>query len=205
LWFNIGSHPAVPRGRAIQTLSLEALLRELYFHEDDYCQLELVAEANGRWCAEQMGRIDEFAAAHKAEVGWTDILVRSESPTPLSSLAISRSQFIDSMPSSMRPFDRIFTGYGTTLSECRQTIAFGPHHSLVAHAELDAEDIVSAVWFTFDLKSPGDVAIATDLTHALSRWPALIADWGWSQLIRLTDVDALTQYFSARVEVFSHI
>jgi len=104
-----------------------------------------------------MGQIEEFAAAHKAEVGWTDMYVRSDNPTPLSTLSISRSQFANSMPSSMPPFDRVFTGYSTYRSECKRT------DSLVAYAELDDNDVVSSVWFMFDVKSLDDVVIATDL------------------------------------------
>lgn len=177
-------------------------MREVYYHEDDYCQIELAAEANGRWCAEQMGKIDEFSAAHKAEVGWTDIYVRSANPTPLTSLNISRSTFTASMPSSMPRFDRVFTGYSSYRSECKSTIAFGPNDSLVAYAQFDDNDVISSVWFTLDLRSTDDVVIANDLASGLSRWPVLMADWGWSQLIRLTDTDRLTQYYRERVKVF---
>jgi hypothetical protein len=85
-------------------------MREVCYHEDDYCQLELVVESNGRRCAEQMGKIDEFAAAHKADVGWTDIFVRSANPTPLSSQNISRTEFVQAITPSMPRFDRVFTG-----------------------------------------------------------------------------------------------
>ena len=177
-------------------------MREVCYHEDDYCQLELVAEANWHWCAEQMGKIDEFAAAHKAEIGWTDMYARSDNPARLLTLAISRSQFVSSMPSSTRPYDRVFTGYSTYRSECKRTIAFGPHDALVAYAELDDNDLVCSVWFTFDLKSPADVVIATDLALGLSRWPVFVSDWGWSRLLRLTDTAAVSQYFNDRVKVF---
>ena len=177
-------------------------MREVYYHEDDYCQLELVAESNSQWCAEQMGQIDEFAAAHKEEVGWTDIYVRSSNPMPLCSMNISRSGFTKSMPSSMPRFDRVFTGYSSFRSECKSTIAFGPHDSLVAYAEFDNNDVILSVWFTLDLRSTDDVEIANDLASCLSRWAVLLADWGWSQLIRLTDRDKLVHYYLDRVNVF---
>jgi len=177
-------------------------MREVYYHEDDYCQLELIVETNGLWCAEQMGLIDDFAAAHKAEVGWTDMYMRADNPTSLSTLSISRTQFASTMPSSMPPFDRVFTGYSTYRSECKRTIAFGPHESLVAYAEFDDNDVVSSVWFAFDLRSVDDVVVATELTAVLSNWPVLIADWGWSKLIRPNEAEALTQYYNERVKVF---
>jgi hypothetical protein len=177
-------------------------MRKVYYHEDDYCQLELVAEANRQWCAEQMGQIDEFAAAHKADVGWTDVYARPDNPTPLATLNLSRTAFTEAMPASMLPFDRVFTGYSTYRSECKGTIAFGPHDSLVAYVELADDDVVSCVWFTFDLKLPADVTIATELARSLSRWPVMIADWGWSKLLRLTDAAALRDYYDERLKVF---
>jgi hypothetical protein len=177
-------------------------MRDVYYHEDDYCQLELVFEVNGQFCAEQMGMIDEFSAVHKADVGWTDVYARPDNPTPLSAVNITGSDLTACMPSSMPRFDRVFTGYSTCRTECERTIAFGPHDSLVAYAEVDGNDVVTSVWFTFDLKSSDDVAVAIDLMHGLSRWPLLVADWGWSQLIRVNDSDALTHYFNERVKVF---
>ena len=102
----------------------------------------------------------------------------------------------------MRTYDRVFTGYITYRSECNRTIAIGPHDALVAYAERDDNDFVCSVWFTFDMKSPTDVVIATDLALGLSRWPVLVSDWGWSKLFRLTDTAEVTQYFNDRVNVF---
>ncbi len=180
-------------------------MREVFYHEDDYCQRELVSEQNWQFCAEQMGRINEFSAAHKADMGWTDVYALPANPTPLSTVSITRSNFIACMPSSMAPFDRVFTGYGEYRTECVRTIAFGPNSLLVAYAELDDKDVVQAVWFTFDLMTPEDVATAIDLAHGLSRWPLLMADWGWSRLLRLDDTEGLMQYFNERVKVFGQM
>ncbi len=177
-------------------------MREVNFHEDDYCQLELVSEQNEHFCNEQMQKVSEFAAAHQAEVGWTDVYVRSANPVPLSSVKITRSDFARCMPVAMEPFDQVLTGCSSFRTECKRTIAFGPHPSLVAFAELDDGDIVQAVWFTFDLASQEDVEIAMELMRGLACWPVLVADWGWSRLFHVNDIDAFESYFQQRMQVF---
>jgi hypothetical protein len=177
-------------------------MREVYFHEDDYCQLELLPEANWGFCAKQMNEIEKFSEGRKAEVGWTDMFMRSENPKQLSEVEIERSALVSSVREFLPPFDRVLTGYGSLSEECQHTIALGPHPSLVLFAEIGARDIVMAVWFTLDLKSNEDVAIAVKSCVALSRWQVILADWGWCRAYRMSDTESLREYFDRRAEVF---
>jgi hypothetical protein len=177
-------------------------MRDVMFHEDDYCQLELVAEANGSFCAQQMGLIEDFSKAHATGAGWTDMFVRQENPTPLSSLGITRSAFSGAIPAVMPKFDSVATGYGSYRTDCTRTVAFGPHAHLVIYAEYDDKDVMTAIWFTFDVESEGEVENAMEVLRGLSRWPLALADWGWSQLIRLGDAEGLSRYLHERRKVF---
>lgn len=177
-------------------------MREVYFHEDDYCQIELVAAANWDFCAQQMREIHAFAEKHKASVGWTDVFVRSNNPISLAEVEIPRTVFINTVSAIMPRFDRVLTSYSSHATECQTTMAFGPHESCVLFAEFNPSDIASAVWFTFDLSSAEDAEISLQLCRGLSVWPVAIADWGWLALLSPTDVQALTGYFDQRIEVF---
>src|SRR5262249_55770988 len=48
-------------------------VRVAFFHEDDYCQVEVLPAAAAGPCRSEMGRIDEFAEAHLDGMGFTDI------------------------------------------------------------------------------------------------------------------------------------
>ena len=183
-------------------MGLESKMREICFHEDDYCQLELLPDSNWDFCVKQMQKINEFSQAHRADIGWTDIFLRSENPSPLSDLKISSSAMVSAINNCMPPFDRVLTGYGNQLQECKHTIALGPHASLVLFAEIGANDIIKVAWFTLDLKSQEDVAIALKACSELSQWPVILADWGWCKAVRASNEDSLTRYFDQRVEVF---
>jgi hypothetical protein len=122
--------PAVVRvqiGATIRSSALKHNMREVYFHEDDYCQLELLPEANWDFCAKQMNEIEKFSEAHKAEIGWTDMFMRSENPKQLSEVEIERAALVSSVREILPPFDRVLTGYGSHSEECQHTIALVPY------------------------------------------------------------------------------
>lgn len=177
-------------------------MREIYFHEDDYCQLELVAEQNWDWCIQEMNRLSEFSNAHQAEVGWTDIYVRQDPEITVESLGINRREWEAALPPAMKSFDRVLTGYGSTVETCSAVLAHGVHAGLVTFAALGARDVVTAVWFTFDLQTDDDVTTACALMPSLSRWPVFLADWGWCRQFDLNDAAGLQQYLRKRLEVF---
>ena len=65
-----------------------------FFHEDDYCQVEVLPITARGYCLAEMGRIDDFADAHLDGAGWTAMYVRGESPQPLASLGITLEELV---------------------------------------------------------------------------------------------------------------
>lgn len=67
--------------------------REIYFHEDDYCQQQLLPGETAEYVELELGRINDFAQPHRApgRFGWTDIYVRQEAPVALSAIQISKA------------------------------------------------------------------------------------------------------------------
>ena len=128
-------------------------MREAYFHEDDYCQIELVPEANWEFCANQMGAIDSFSTEHRDGAGWTDMFVRGNNPAPLGSLGISRGDLIKTIHPRLPQFDHVFTGYSSYRELCPHTTAFGADMSVALFAQYDDADLVTAAWFAFDVST----------------------------------------------------
>ncbi len=177
-------------------------MRETEFHEDDYCQLELLPEANWDFCAREMSEIDRFAAEHRDAAGWTDIYVRKDNPHPVSELQIDRESLASAIQPGMPPFDRVLTGYNFDC-EARNTLAFGPNYHVTLFAEHDDAGIVSAIWLDLAPRTSTDASTALNAFRAFSQWPLVLADWGWSVLLRISDSDALARYLAKRVDVFS--
>jgi hypothetical protein len=52
-----------------------------WFHEDDFCQMELLPAESEAFTRRQMGEVEKFAATHRAEGGgWTGMYLREDSP-----------------------------------------------------------------------------------------------------------------------------
>jgi hypothetical protein len=68
---------------------------EVYFHEDDYCQQEILPLAALDFCRNQITEIDAFATNHQAPggIGWTEMYMREDSPEKLSDLGITFESF----------------------------------------------------------------------------------------------------------------
>lgn len=54
-----------------------------YFHEDDYCQVEILPVENLSFYKRQAREIEDFADEHREGVGFTDMYVREKKPIPL--------------------------------------------------------------------------------------------------------------------------
>lgn len=177
-------------------------MSDAYFHEDDFCQIELAPEANWEFCARQMGEIETFSEAHRDGAGWIDMFVRGDNPAPFQSLGISRSDLSKSMPAAFPQFDQVFTGYSSYRESCPQTTAFGRESGIALFAQYNDAELITAAWCAFDITTEHDVESAMALIDSLSQWPLLLADWGWSALLRIQDRDLCNQYFNKRRQVF---
>ncbi len=100
--------------------------RTIYFHEDDFCQIQLLPASNWGHCAQQLGELSEFAEAHRAPGGgWTEVYMRQDEPESIASLALQVDQLRNLLARSLEPFDRVDTGYGSRRDPCEHTRAWG--------------------------------------------------------------------------------
>ena len=96
--------------------------RELFMHEDDWGQIEVLPASCADWCAQELARIGAFAAQHEAPdgSGWTDMYVRKPGPATLESLAIPFGEAVDAIGRHLPAFDMVVSG--TFSAQC-------PHRS----------------------------------------------------------------------------
>ncbi len=172
--------------------------RSIYFHEDDYCQIELLPRSAQQHCVTEMGIIDDFAAKHSdGGMGYTDIYLRPDAPHALSELRLAVSGFASAIQKHLPPYDSVFTGYSSHRERCKRTLAWGDA-SFVIFADQDAE-IVQHAWLSFGSHGLFD---AGRITRALRSLPSsdsiIIADWSWSLIASISDARALDEYFRQR-------
>jgi hypothetical protein len=176
-------------------------MRNAYFHEDTYCQIELVCEENERWCIDQTRAIEEFAKQHRLGDAYTSMYVRPANPVELATRGITLDALRDAVSPHLRPFDDVKTGYSTVVEDAPDTVAFGFEPNVILFAA-HAHNIVAAVWLTLQPSEEAEGIAAAKALAALSPMRLLLVDWEWARVIALKNDDAIDEYLGQRLQVF---
>lgn len=170
--------------------------RTAYFHEDDYCQIELLPAQNWTHCAQELGRIGEICENHtEGELGWSEICVRTHAPLPIAALGIDFSGTVSTLSRHLPPFDQVQTGYASHVEHCPQTLAFGFDKHNVIFMSHNGEKHVNALWLLLEGLEGGPLTEFMAALHALDTLgPLLLVDWAWNALLRLRDTEHLLNY-----------
>ena len=178
-------------------------MKSVYFHEDDYCSIEILPEENLEFCLLQAGQIDEFSAAHKAALGYTDIFLRGVEPCSLSEKMISRETIDEALSAVLPMFDEVLTGYSTYRERCEDTYAFGYDDNVVIFYEVK-DGHVEHIWLSLFIRDSEEMMRAGRVFASLSKiGNFIIADWGWSYIEKLDNSESLGQYLRDRLEAWS--
>ena len=175
--------------------------RSVYFHEDDYGQIEVLPVNNWGFCARQIGEINTFSEQHRAPggMGWTDVYVQREEPAKLASLTLDADAVSRALSQDLQNFDRVTTGYSSHVEECKSTLAFGSDRDCVIFISTNEAQAVSNIWL--GLGGPGEAERAALLSalRSLSAFSSLLlVDWAWGRLFLLDDENAISQYLVER-------
>lgn len=171
-------------------------MREAYFHEDDYCQVEALPISNWDNCASELENIDEFSQAHSVGIGWTSIYVRGENPKRILSLNIPMEALASVLSPILPPYDKVLTGYSSYREESKRTLAFGTETACIVFAGYDENGIIEDIWFDMELADQAGKDLAQRGLSALARLAKLmLVDWSASRLIDLADPDQIKNYF----------
>jgi hypothetical protein len=170
-------------------------MRSAFFHEDDYCQVELLPAAVHSYCLHEMGRIDEFAAAHRDGLGFTDVYIRGESPVSLASLGVTLADLHSTVGAYLVPFDQIFTGYGSHREPCRSIRAWDLDNSAAIFAGVGEADLVESLWLSLYGVPADRIGEWCRTLVSLPRSSEMVlADWNSSEVVLLADEPALAAY-----------
>ena len=173
----------------------------VWFHEDDYCQRELLPRAVEGFAREEVGQIQAFSEAHRAPggVGWTDVYVQKTPPASMHELKIGIGTLSECVPSTLQLYERVTTGYSTQTVPAERTVAWGRDRRPLIFADFDDLRVVRNVWFEhFGADFAQDVRAF--LVACAARWDVILADWAWTQVVDPRDVTALNAYLELRAQ-----
>jgi hypothetical protein len=177
--------------------------REIYFHEDDHCQQELLPREALAFVETQIKKIGEFAAAHRAPdgTGWTDMYLRPQPPATFRTFAMTKNDFDALISPHLPPFDLVYTGYSSYRERCRNTAAWGtsPHNAIFV--DWDDEGIICNIWTQFFESDEKSLLAASKAVAALGTLHSLIyVDWAWGYACEVTNEEAFASRLRDKLE-----
>lgn len=156
---------------------------ELYFSEEEYGQIELLPSCNYHTIQEKI-RCPDLFPYHRVE---------------LDQLKISVEEYRKLVNAIIPSVPRIRSCYG---GFCHHVFANAENEMVVVYHET-ADDILSTVWLTLDIKTRQTYQIAYDVLNQIKYLESLIlVDWGWGITFHLRDTASLEEYLTARLRTF---
>lgn len=154
--------------------------RELFVHEDDWGQIEVLPAPCRAWCEAEFARIGDFATAHAAggDSGWTDIYVRAEAPMTLASLRLPFADTITALAARLQAFDIVSSGTFSAPEPVARVAAFGPEGGVGVVVVPDASGvIVDAMTLLLNGSDASCREVARAVLSIASTEPLMIVDW----------------------------
>jgi hypothetical protein len=176
--------------------------REIYFHEDDYCQQELLPHDVLAYAEAEVKKIAEFANAHRAPdgFGWTDIYRRENPPVTFHSLGMKKEDFHAVISPHLPPFDLVYTGYSSYRERCRKAAAWGTAPDNALFADWDDDGIIENVWAQFFDSEEKSLLAASKAVAALGMLHSIFyVDWAWGYTCEIINEEALASRLRSKL------
>lgn len=176
--------------------------KAIYFHEDDYCQIEILPLSLWDYCIEEIKKISNFAANHQAEIGWTNIYLREEAPKSFAELSISINELKEKIEKTMFTYSRVTTGYSTYVEECQNCLAWGiGEGDFTLFVNSVNDKIINAMWLDFGIVKNYNFPLVLETFRNLPNFNQLmIADWRWEQVANIGDEKSLENYLALHAD-----
>lgn len=168
--------------------------RIAFFHEDDYCQREILPLTAKNFCLRQMSEIDDFSQEHQLESGlFTDIFMRENSPHGIEELGLCSEQLNEAL-SYLPPYDLVETGYSSYREESEATCGRGNGYEENIFWSVNESGVVNAIWLDIEI-APITMDMWRKVLISLGKIaPVLLADWSCSLCVDLTNSSDIEEY-----------
>lgn len=170
--------------------------KSIYFHEDDYGQIEILPAENKEFCMSQAGLIEEFAEEHRVGAGFTDMYVRQENPLSLKEKKLAKADLERALQPYLPYYDTVYTGYSSYRELCQSTHAFALNDNIAVFYSVE-DNIVDDLWLAMTPMTKEEADVAQKVLEAIGDLGELIiADWSQGVVESLQDREAVTGYLA---------
>jgi hypothetical protein len=189
-----------------QFLQRKSRSREIYFHEDDYCQQQLLPRSATAHAVAEVKKIGEFADAHQVQggLGWTDVYVRQEAPPEFRTLNLKREDLAAIVSPILPVFDIVYTGYSSHREKCEKTAAWGRSQQCALFADWDDDGMVANVWAEFFDREEDSIRAASKAVTALGKvHPLVYVDWAWGYTCDASEEEAFASMLRTKLQTIA--
>ncbi len=136
-------------------------MHEIYHHEDDVCQIQVLPVECWDYCGQEIRALDEHDEKHRdpGGAGWTKMYSFREADPDLPNLEMTASRFRELLSPHAEQFEKITNPLSEYEAEMGiRAIGFGPSGSAGVFADLE-DDKVKAIWCLSWSESERDLGI----------------------------------------------
>lgn len=174
--------------------------QSLFFHEDDYCQVQLTVKENFTHLQKEAEEVLGFAKEHFDSSGFTDMKIRSDMPFKLAERQIKINDIEPIIAKTdFTKISKVVTGYGQSYrEELKLAHAHGKNGCAIFYNFKD--NIVEHIWLDYNWgNSQNDKTyLASCLIDLGQKWNLVLMDWNQLKLVDLTDSSAIQTYLNLR-------
>lgn len=170
-----------------------------FFHEDDYCQLELIPRENYLTETRTADEIAAQALESEDDYGWTKCYVRNEENYPTSCKDIPVTEMSDFLlQQGFTQFQSVTTGNATQVEQCTNVLAF-KKFSIVVCLDFTTKYLAN-IWVG-RFPEPGHLGLYKQFLLNFSRhYPFLLVDWNNSAVVDISIAEDINQYLKVTKE-----
>ena len=174
--------------------------QSLFFHEDDYCQVQLTVKENLSHLQKEAEEVLGFAKEHFDGSGFTDMKVRGEMPFKLSERQIKINDIeLVIAKTDFTKVSKVVTGYGQShREELKSAKAYGKNGCAIFYDFQDS--IVGHIWLDYHWGSSQTDKdnLSSCLFDLGQKWNLVLMDWNQLKLVDLSDSSAIQTYLNVR-------
>lgn len=171
-------------------------VKDLFFHEDDYLQIEIISKRN---FFEQNRNISELSYKY-VEQGFTDINRRKSKKIITSTLSINVKDLQDILESrALVEFKNIYTGHSSSSILKKNIIAYGFEDYAIL---FDYQgNFVQNIWMDFTPKLKIPFPSYANLTKTLNaigvKYDMILIDWNEEKIVDLKSNKKIIDYLNS--------
>ena len=168
------------------------MANSIFYHEDDYQQVEIVPSENFNELIKQAENVQDFAEKHFDGSGYTDMMVREDNGFKLKQRGIQPKELdliLSELP--IKRYSEVSTGIRPGEMTCENTFGYGENYNGIF---FDFEsDSVTGIWIsgTPEVASEKYSSVLNDIGN---KWNLLLMDWNSLELIVLKNKEQVEKY-----------